>query len=139
MCQKVATIYNLSACFANASIAVVCQHIHEKCEWKYHLLICNVRFYMLFWLEYYRVRATGCRQGDPLSMLYFAVSISIHSTLISVNTFACETDTLEGRRCFVSLNKNNYLIDGTIACIAQLDAQRVLDQSTIRYTALFDA
>jgi hypothetical protein len=53
---------------------------------------------------------TGCRQGDPLSMLYFAVSI--HSALISINKFAMESDPSEGRQCFVSAYADDIAIMG---------------------------
>ena len=53
---------------------------------------------------------TGCRQGDPLSMLYFAVSI--HSALVSINKFALESDTSEGRQCCVSAYADDIAIMG---------------------------
>ncbi len=53
---------------------------------------------------------TGCRQGDPLSMLYFAVSI--HSALVSIHKFAMESDPSEGRQCFVSAYADDIAIMG---------------------------
>ena len=61
---------------------------------------------------------TGCRQGDPLSMLYFAVSI--HSALISIHKFAMESDPSEGRQCFVSAYADDIAIMGDRAHVVSI-------------------